>query len=78
VLRSQVCVWPEQWKEQRNMAPIYFYLHITAVSKMGEPPLKLQYGPYSSVGEAHAKFADLIEEPGYEYTVRVDQKPDPK
>jgi hypothetical protein len=60
------------------MAPIHFYLHITAVSKTGQPPLRLQYGPFASVGEAHAKFADLTQEPGYEYTVRINEEPDSK
>ena len=53
------------------MAPIHFYLHFTAANKTGQPPLKLQYGPYASGGEAQAKFPDLTQEPGYEHTVRI-------
>jgi hypothetical protein len=57
------------------MAP-NFYLHISAISKgPGQPSAKLHYGPFASVEEAHAMHAELTHEPGYEYTVRIDQEP---
>jgi hypothetical protein len=58
----------------------HFYLHVTAVSQMRQPPfqMKLQYGPYASVEEAQAKYSELTHEPGYEYTFLINQEPDSK
>jgi|HubBroStandDraft_6_1064221.scaffolds.fasta_scaffold1657965_1 hypothetical protein len=53
-----------------------FYLHISAVSKATvQPPVALHYGPFTSVEEAQAKHRELTHEPGYEYTVRINQEP---
>jgi hypothetical protein len=58
------------------MKPMNFYLYVTAIGKMGEPPLELQCGPYGSLEEAKTKFSGLAKEPGYEYSARIDQGPD--
>jgi hypothetical protein len=57
------------------MAP-NFYLHINAIGKgTGQLPAKLHYGPFGSVEEAQTKQAELTHEPGYEFTVRINQEP---
>ena len=58
------------------MKPLNFYLYVTAIGKMGQPPLELQCGPYGSLEEARTKFTGLAREPGYEYSARIDQGPD--
>jgi hypothetical protein len=63
-------------EQQREMPQ--FYLHISGVSKMLQPPIKLIYGPYASWQEAQAKYAELVQEPGYEYRVRINQEPSSK
>jgi hypothetical protein len=55
-----------------------FYLHISGISKMRQPPIKLIYGPYASWQEAQAKYSELVQEPGYEYRVRINQEPSSK
>jgi hypothetical protein len=53
-----------------------FYLHISAISKRtGPPPVKVHYGPFGSMEEAQAMHPELTREPGYEYTVRINQEP---
>jgi hypothetical protein len=63
-------------KERGEMKPLNFYLYVTAIGKMGQPPLELQCGPYSSLEEAQTKFSGLAKEPGYEYSARIHQGPD--
>jgi hypothetical protein len=62
--------------EQQREIP-QFYLHVTAVSKTRQPPfqIKQQYGPYASVEEAQGAYSGVTQEPGYEYTFRVNQEP---
>jgi hypothetical protein len=63
-------------KERGKMKLMNFYLYVTAVGKMGQPPLELQCGPYGSLEEAQTKFSGLAKEPGYEYSARIDLGPD--
>jgi hypothetical protein len=57
------------------MAP-NFYLHVSAIGKGTDQPLaKLHYGPFASVEEAQTRQHELTHEPGYEYTVRINQEP---
>jgi hypothetical protein len=62
------------------MAP-NFYLHVSAIGRgpgPNQPLLKLDYGPFASLEEARAKHNELTHEPGYEYTIRINQEPESK
>jgi hypothetical protein len=55
-----------------------FYLHIVAISKMGEAPFKQKFGPFPSAEEAMNAFGNIERRDGFEYNAKVSPSLDSK